>query len=88
MGVRSVLFLLVSCYAAQMQANGYKRVCYFTNWSQYRVGMKFFPDNVDPFLCTDIVYSFVNLVNNQVYLNNKMNIKLNIYSFNRYSQIY
>ncbi|XP_063445346.1 chitotriosidase-1-like [Mytilus trossulus] len=37
----------------------YKRVCYYTNWSQYRPNpYKFFPESIDPFLCTHIMYSF------------------------------
>ncbi len=42
----------------------YKKVCYFTNWSQYRTGpAKFQPENIDPFLCTHIVYAFAYISN-------------------------
>nr|XP_006130492.1 acidic mammalian chitinase-like isoform X1 [Pelodiscus sinensis] len=47
--------------------SAYKRVCYFTNWSQYRAEpAKFTPENVDPFLCTHLIYAFAGLENNKI----------------------
>ncbi|XP_048878519.1 chitinase, acidic.1 [Brienomyrus brachyistius] len=45
-----------------------KLVCYFTNWSQYRPGSgKFTPENVDPFLCTHVIYALATIGNdNQI----------------------
>ncbi|KAM3840533.1 acidic mammalian chitinase-like [Vipera latastei] len=47
--------------------SGYKLVCYVTNWAQYRQEpAKFTPDNIDPFLCTHVIYAFAGLDNNQI----------------------
>jgi len=43
----------------QIEALRYKKVCYVTNWSQYRDGYgRFQPENIDPFLCTHVIYAF------------------------------
>nr|XP_061802047.1 acidic mammalian chitinase-like isoform X1 [Nerophis lumbriciformis] len=40
-------------------ASSTKLVCYFTNWSQYRPGVgRYLPQNVDPYLCTHLIYAF------------------------------
>ncbi|XP_056636318.1 probable chitinase 10 [Diorhabda sublineata] len=45
----------------------YKVVCYFTNWAWYRQGVgKYLPQDIDPDLCTHIVYGFAVLNGDQL----------------------
>ncbi|CAM5170614.1 unnamed protein product [Eretmochelys imbricata] len=47
--------------------SAYKLVCYFTNWSQYRTGpAKYTPENVDPLLCTHLIYAFAGMNNHKI----------------------
>ncbi|XP_057311442.1 chitotriosidase-1-like [Hydractinia symbiolongicarpus] len=55
----TAIFLTLCAVTA---ANNYVRVCYYTNWAQYRPPpMKFFPENLDPQLCTHVVYAFAKI---------------------------
>ena len=48
---------LISCTLKPATAN--KLVCYLTKWSQYRTGAgRYLPRDVDPWLCTHLVYAF------------------------------
>ncbi|XP_017755457.1 PREDICTED: probable chitinase 3 [Eufriesea mexicana] len=41
------------------KSEDYKLVCYYTNWSQYRTKIgKFMPEDIQPDLCTHIVFAF------------------------------
>lgn len=45
--------------AASKDKDGYKVVCYYTNWSQYRVKIgKFVPEDIPADLCTHIIFAF------------------------------
>jgi len=45
----------------------YKRVCYVTNWAQYRNGAgKYQVKDVDPFLCTHVIYAFAKVQGNTI----------------------
>uniref|UniRef100_A0A8C8SGF6 Acidic mammalian chitinase n=1 Tax=Pelusios castaneus TaxID=367368 RepID=A0A8C8SGF6_9SAUR len=48
-------------------SSAYKLVCYFTNWAQYRPEpAKYFPNNVDPNLCTHLMYAFATMNQNKI----------------------
>lgn len=60
--MRAYVLLLLVAFASYISAKNYVRVCYHTNWSQYRPGAgKFWPENIDPLLCTHLMYSFARI---------------------------
>jgi GH18 family chitinase len=54
------ILLLLGCF-------GYRVVCVYTNWSQYRPpGAKFLPEDVDAKLCTHLIYVYAKLKGNKL----------------------
>ncbi len=44
---------------AKRQVDNRRVVCYYANWSVYRQGTaKFTPQNINPYLCTHLIYAF------------------------------
>eukprot|EP00794_Sanderia_malayensis_P010199 gene10199-11247_t len=65
--MNTLLSILLFVALAGSYCSAYIRVCYFTNWAQYRPGAgKYKPHNVDPFLCTHLMYSFAKLQDNKI----------------------
>ncbi|XP_050394209.1 chitotriosidase-1 [Patella vulgata] len=63
----TVAVYLLQAVSLSEGAGCQRRVCYHTNWSQYRpVGGKFKPNNIDPSLCSHIIYAFAKLVGNNL----------------------
>uniref|UniRef100_A0A8C5TFW2 GH18 domain-containing protein n=1 Tax=Malurus cyaneus samueli TaxID=2593467 RepID=A0A8C5TFW2_9PASS len=53
--------------ALSLCCTAYVLTCYFTNWAQYRPGEgKFTPENIDPNLCTHLIYAFAGMNNNEI----------------------
>jgi chitinase len=56
-----VYLLLLSCLTL-VKAQEYVRVCYYTNWAQYRPSpMKYVPTDIDPSLCTHVIFAFAKI---------------------------
>jgi len=70
--MRAIYTLLALSLAAVFgfASADYKRVCYLSNWTQYRPEPgKYWPSDMDPHLCTHIVYAFVEIgTNNELKL--------------------
>ncbi|CAF3673697.1 unnamed protein product [Rotaria sp. Silwood1] len=71
-----IYFLLVSFLLAAEQK--FKIVCYFSNWAYKRPGGgSMTPEDIDPCLCTHIIYAFSEMENNQLIPTEKHDFKDN-----------
>ncbi|MEE6508382.1 hypothetical protein FKM82_020867 [Ascaphus truei] len=61
------MLLLAGLLALLQLGSSYKLVCYFTNWSQYRPAPStYWPADVDPQLCTHIIYAFASMKDHKI----------------------
>ncbi|KAL3875564.1 hypothetical protein ACJMK2_033505 [Sinanodonta woodiana] len=64
---RAFLLTALCVLCLQVRVHAFNRVCYYTNWAQYRPGQgKFVPEDIDPDLCSHIIYAFAKLNGNQL----------------------
>ncbi|XP_004689555.1 PREDICTED: acidic mammalian chitinase [Condylura cristata] len=71
--LRVSLALLLS---AQL-GSAYRLTCYFTNWAQYRPGLgRFKPDDIDPCLCTHLIYAFAGMRSNEIIITERNDVEL------------
>ncbi|KAK7802318.1 hypothetical protein U0070_020713, partial [Myodes glareolus] len=62
----------------------YKLVCYFTNWAHSRPGpASVMPRDLNPFLCTHLIFAFASMNNNQIVANNLQDEKILYPEFNK-----
>uniref|UniRef100_K1RC35 Chitotriosidase-1 n=1 Tax=Magallana gigas TaxID=29159 RepID=K1RC35_MAGGI len=48
-------------------SHSYMRVCYYTNWAQYRPNNgKYVPENLDPYLCSHLIFAFAKMNGNRL----------------------
>ncbi|XP_019517403.1 PREDICTED: chitotriosidase-1-like, partial [Hipposideros armiger] len=66
-GQSRALLTDISSLGPNWPGSAMKLVCYFTNWSQYRAeAARFLPRNVNPHLCTHLVYAFAGMNSHQL----------------------
>ncbi|XP_059806631.1 acidic mammalian chitinase-like [Hypanus sabinus] len=63
----SLLWSAVVLLACLQLGSAYRLACYFANWAQYRPGAaKYVPDDIDPCMCTHLIYAFAVMSNNKI----------------------
>ncbi|KAK2140675.1 hypothetical protein LSH36_1280g00106 [Paralvinella palmiformis] len=61
------IFYILSIILKQVLPQEYRRVCYYTNWAQYRnKPVKYLPENIPVHMCTHLVYAFATMKGNNL----------------------
>ncbi|XP_004401389.1 PREDICTED: oviduct-specific glycoprotein [Odobenus rosmarus divergens] len=68
-------------------AAAHKLVCYFTSWAQGRPSpASILPRDLDPFLCTHLIFAFASMNNNQIVAKDPQDEKITYPEFNKLKQ--
>ena len=57
-----LLFSIIFAFLLVDTVSSYRRVCYYTNWAQYRGEMGYSTGDYETGLCTHVIYSFGKIV--------------------------
>ncbi|XP_004641792.1 oviduct-specific glycoprotein [Octodon degus] len=64
---RLLLWVVLALVLKHHDGAAYKLVCYFSNWAHSRPGpASVLPQDLDPFLCTHLIFAFASMSNNQI----------------------
>uniref|UniRef100_A0A8D2DBQ2 Oviduct-specific glycoprotein n=1 Tax=Sciurus vulgaris TaxID=55149 RepID=A0A8D2DBQ2_SCIVU len=80
------LWLWVALFLVLKHQEGaaYKLVCYFTNWAHGRPdSASILPRDLDPFLCTHLIFAFASMSNNQIVAENLQDEEILYPQFNK-----
>jgi chitinase len=60
LNIRPIIVTLLDTRThSKRAADDLKIVCYYSNWAVYRPGLaKFTPQNINPYLCVSVIYTF------------------------------
>ncbi|XP_045876323.1 oviduct-specific glycoprotein [Meles meles] len=84
---RLLLWIGLVLVLKQHDGTAYKLVCYFTSWAQGRASpASVLPQDLDPFLCTHLIFAFASMNNNQIVAKDPQDEKTTYAEFNKLKQ--
>nr|XP_025728192.1 oviduct-specific glycoprotein [Callorhinus ursinus] len=82
-----LLWSLPANVCSPLPGAAHKLVCYFTSWAQGRPSpASILPRDLDPFLCTHLIFAFASMNNNQIVAKDSQDEKITYPEFNKLKQ--
>ncbi|XP_063111707.1 oviduct-specific glycoprotein [Cavia porcellus] len=81
---RLLLWVGLALVLKHQDGAAYKLVCYFSNWAHNRPGpASVLPQDLDPFLCTHLIFAFASMRNNHIIAKNIQDEEIFYPEFNK-----